>query len=92
VIGDVIECLCNGMCISRDMTRIRVALFGPIYIDLFRPSESPDGSNRNKKYALLATDILILFFYIYAFLPSIFLIRLQLKSAPLILLLYHLPS
>jgi hypothetical protein len=57
----VIWCLCtNGMYISRDMTRMPVGLFGPVYIDVSR-SESPDGSNRNKKYARLATDILILF-------------------------------
>lgn len=82
--------LCNGMCISRDMTRMPVALFGLVYIDvspLNRPTVQTEikSTPRWPRTFLFSFTTSTPFFHLL-----LFLIHLQLESAPLVLL--HLPS
>jgi hypothetical protein len=87
----VIECLCNGMCISRDMTRMPVALFGPVYKDVSRPLNRPTVQTeikstprwpRTSLFSSTTSTPHLSFFF--SFVCS--------SSLPLILLLYYLPS
>ena len=84
--------LCNGMYISRDMTRMPVALFGLVYIDVSRLLNRPTVQTEIKSTCRWPRTFLFSFTTSTPFFHlSLFLIHLQLKSAPLILLLYHPP-
>ena len=64
-------CLYNGMCISRDMTRMPVVLFGRVYIDVSRLVNRPTVQTEIKSTHRRPRTFLFSFYYIYAFLPSI---------------------